>query len=224
MVRVVEPTPTLAPIILLIEDDADTRDMYHMSLELDGFRVVESATGVDALVRAVEVKPDLVVTDIGLRGGIDGVRVAEELKSDIRTAAVPVLALTGTDPRTLGPAPGLFEQVLLKPVLPEELSARVRSVLEQSRALRDRSHQVRRRLPALFKRAHRAQTRAKTVFERRAQLILQQPCPACGIMLTWRERRTVRGGAVDRFEPCGNGCGAYEYELRSRRTVRVNDD
>ena len=124
-------TPSSRPLVLLLEDDVDTREMYHMALEFDGCHVVDSLTATEVVSRAGEMLPDVIVTDIVLRGDADGIAVAEHLKANPRTAAIPVLAVTGVDPLSLRARPGLFERVLLKPVLPDFLSAEIRRLLKR---------------------------------------------------------------------------------------------
>ena len=219
MVRLVHRTPESRPLVLLIEDDADTRDMYHMGLEFDGFRVVDLGSGSNALDRAVELKPDVVVTDITLRGVIDGIALAHRLKADARTAEVPVVAVTGGDPNALDANPGLFDQVLLKPVLPEDLSVRLRAVVAQSKALWARSERARQRVPELLSRVQCAHERSSLAFEERARRALRQECPVCGGWLVWHERRKVAGAAIDFFDPCAQGCGEFVYDRRACRML-----
>ena len=126
--------PPAPPIILIVEDDAATREMYHTSLEFEGFWVIEASMGNDAVDRAAEIKPDIIVTDLGLVGPMDGLSLAQHLRSDTRTARIPLLGVTGRDPQTLGEKSALFEDVLFKPVLPDRLAEKIKETLRRSRA------------------------------------------------------------------------------------------
>lgn len=135
MATVTSVPPFAPPIVLVVEDDADTREMYHASLEFDGFWVIDAAMANDAVARAVAIKPDIIVTDINLLGPIDGLSLAQRLRSDTRTAKIPLLGVTGRDPQTLGEKAALFEDVLFKPVLPDRLAEKIKETLRRSRAL-----------------------------------------------------------------------------------------
>ena len=82
------------PIVLLVEDDQDGRRMYAEWLTEAGFRVEEAHNGLQALERAFDSRPHVVVTDLNIPG-IDGFELTRRLKHDARTRDVPVLAVTG---------------------------------------------------------------------------------------------------------------------------------
>lgn len=132
MATVTPLPPPAPPIVLIVEDDADTREMYHASLESDGFWVVDVSMAIEAVARAAEIKPDIIVTDIGLVGPIDGLSLAQQLRSDFRTAKIPLLGVTGRDPQTLGEKSALFEDVLFKPVLPDRLAEKIKETLQRA--------------------------------------------------------------------------------------------
>src|ERR1700679_489401 len=82
------------PIILNVEDNEATRTAFTHILSQVGFGVREAATGEDALRLASE-KPDLVLLDVHLTGGMSGLEVCRRLKADPTTACVPVLLISG---------------------------------------------------------------------------------------------------------------------------------
>src|SRR4051812_19393847 len=88
----------VAPLVLLVEDDPETRQFYTVALERDGFQVDQAHNGHQALEKALHETPDLVVTDIAVPG-LDGIELCRRLRSDDRTSKVPVLAVTGYDDR-----------------------------------------------------------------------------------------------------------------------------
>ena len=120
------------PVVLIVEDDVDTREMYTEWLAFSGFRVLEARTGEEALDRVQEQLPDLIATDLGLKGGaIDGCELCERLKHDTRTSAIPVVAVTGwASTQTLFRAyRSGCDSVLIKPCLPESLLTDIRRLL-----------------------------------------------------------------------------------------------
>jgi CheY-like chemotaxis protein len=81
-------------VVLLVEDDADTYELYSEVLASAGFSVIGADNGTDAIHQALQHEPDLVVMDYELRG-MDGVAATELLKHDPRTREIPVMMLTG---------------------------------------------------------------------------------------------------------------------------------
>jgi DNA-binding response OmpR family regulator len=79
-------------IILLVEDSEDVRDYLRGALE-PGYRVVEAVDGVEGMARAVEVVPDLIISDI-MMPGMDGYELCRVLKKDTRTCHIPIVLLT----------------------------------------------------------------------------------------------------------------------------------
>ena len=90
--------PDLAPpalsMVLLIEDNADSREMMAMLLGMLGYQVLEAANGIDGLLLARERHPAIAVVDIGLPD-MDGYEVARQLRADAGLANMTLIALTG---------------------------------------------------------------------------------------------------------------------------------
>ena len=84
------------PLVLLVEDHLELRQMYVQQLELSGFDVIEAGNGVDALTRTATHSPDVVLMDLSLPV-LDGWEATRRLKTDSRTAHIPVVALTAHD-------------------------------------------------------------------------------------------------------------------------------
>jgi two-component system cell cycle response regulator DivK len=82
------------PRVLLVDDYPDAREMYSEYLEFSGFDVVEAGNGMEALQRAVDTAPDIILMDLSLPV-MDGWEATRRLKADQRTRAIPVVALTG---------------------------------------------------------------------------------------------------------------------------------
>lgn len=124
-----------SPLLLLVDDYADNREMYAQYLSFMGFRVAEAANGLQALEQAFALVPDLIVMDLSLPG-MDGWEATRALKTDPRTRAIPVLALTGNalagySQRALAAGCAAF---VTKPCLPQELEQHVRGLLAKGRA------------------------------------------------------------------------------------------
>lgn len=80
--------------LLIVEDNPHNRDMLGRRLQNRGFTLCYADTGEAALEVAARERPDLVLMDIGLGDGIDGLEVTRRLKGTPATAAMPVIALT----------------------------------------------------------------------------------------------------------------------------------
>jgi len=120
-----------APLILVVDDNLDAREMYAMYLEYEGFRVIQAENGHEAVEKTAANLPSLVLMDASMprMDGWDAVRV---LKADPRTSRIPVLMLTGhayDEHRSKAAAVGA-DGFLAKPVLPDELAREVRRVLQ----------------------------------------------------------------------------------------------
>ncbi len=118
------PALRVAPShVLLVEDDADTRDMLRFNLELAGHRVIVAGTGREAIERAAEVDPEVMLVDLGLPD-VDGHEVARQVRA--RTGqAIFLVALTGygraEDVRRAEQAG--FDAHLLKPATADALAS-----------------------------------------------------------------------------------------------------
>ncbi len=80
--------------LLIVEDNPFNRDMLARRLEKRGYTLCFAETGEIALDVAVQEMPALVLMDIGLGAGIDGLETTRRLKAMPATAAIPVIALT----------------------------------------------------------------------------------------------------------------------------------
>ncbi len=132
------PSGNSGPTVLIVEDDQDGRRMYADWLTDAGFCVSEAHNGLQALERAVDSLPDVVVTDLNIPG-IDGFELTRRLKQDPRTRDIPVLAVTGYAAFAADPGRARragIEAVLPKPCSPGDLEAAIRSLIrERSRPM-----------------------------------------------------------------------------------------
>ena len=121
------------PLILVVDDYADAREMYAEYLQFCGFRVAEARNGNEALEQAFTLMPDLILMDLSLPG-MDGWEATRQLKADARTRHIPVVALTGH--ALAGASEGArkagCDSFVTKPCLPDDLVVEVRRMLEHT--------------------------------------------------------------------------------------------
>ncbi len=119
--------------VLIIEDDADIRELIKFNLEQDGYAVEEAATGAEGLDRIKRRQPDLILLDLMLPG-MPGLEICRVLRGGKETANLPILIVTakGTEvDKVLGLEMGADDYVV-KPFSPRELIARVKAVLRRA--------------------------------------------------------------------------------------------
>ncbi|HEY7216734.1 MAG TPA: response regulator [Thermoanaerobaculia bacterium] len=119
-----------APLVLVVDDVDHGREIFAEYLEFRGFRVATAADGLEALEKAFELRPNVILMDLSLPG-IDGWEATRRLKQDERTRDIPVIALTAhalasahEKAREVG-----CSAVVTKPCPPKELEQEVRRQL-----------------------------------------------------------------------------------------------
>jgi CheY-like chemotaxis protein len=120
------------PLVLVVDDYQDAREMYAEYLTFSGFRVIEASTGTEAVEKAFDQRPDVILMDLSLPG-MDGWAATRQLKNDERTRGIPVVALTGH--ALAGASEGArlagCDAFVTKPCLPDELVVEVRRMLHR---------------------------------------------------------------------------------------------
>jgi two-component system, OmpR family, phosphate regulon response regulator PhoB len=122
----------MKPRILVIEDQAQTRQLVRWTLEPEGIEVLEAADGDRGLQIALRERPSLIVLDVLLPRGPDGFEVCRRLKADPELRGIPVVLLTSLDrerERETGQRAGA-DAHLVKPFVPLELAEVVVNLLE----------------------------------------------------------------------------------------------
>ena len=121
----------VAPLVLIVDDFQDNREMYAEFLRFSGLRVEEATNGLEALEKAATLLPDLIVMDLSLPG-IDGWEATRRLKSDAATKHIPVVALTGhaLAGYSEGARQAGCDGFITKPCLPETLLEEIQRTLE----------------------------------------------------------------------------------------------
>jgi len=126
------------PLVLVVEDYQDAREMYTAYLQFSGFDVAEAGNGVEAIEKTQELLPDIVLMDLALPR-MDGWEATRRLKSDERTRHIPIVALTGH--ALAGHAEGAraagCDAFVTKPCLPDALVAEIRRLLDAPPGIAD---------------------------------------------------------------------------------------
>jgi len=118
------------PLVLVVDDMPDARQICAEYLEYRHYRVETAEDGLEALVKARELRPDLILMDLSMPR-LDGCEATRRLKSDARTAAIPIIAVTAHG------SSGAPEQaldagcvaVVMKPVPLRDLEGEIRRAL-----------------------------------------------------------------------------------------------
>jgi DNA-binding response OmpR family regulator len=118
------------PVMLLVEDNADTRGMYATFFGSEGFRVVEAGDGLQALTQLAGEKPDVMLLDLGLPK-LNGVQVLRIIRQQPHLADLPVVVISG-QLELLNAADEIAADVVCpKPCEPSDLMRVVRAVLDR---------------------------------------------------------------------------------------------
>ena len=123
--------------VLVVEDEAKIRELLRSYLEREGYQVLSTESGAEAIGLASSAGPDLIILDLRLPD-VPGEEVAREVRG---TSDVPILMLTaksGEDDRIRGLEVGADDYVT-KPFSPRELILRVRAILRRGRVTSDTS-------------------------------------------------------------------------------------
>lgn len=118
------------PLLLVADDEPRITKLVSMALSEEGFRVVTASSGEEALAKAEQIRPDIILLDI-VMPDLDGIEVMRQLRE---RRQVPVILLTAKG-STADKAKGLdlgADDYVAKPFHPDELAARVRAVLRRA--------------------------------------------------------------------------------------------
>jgi len=117
----------MQPLVLIVDDASDIRDMYASYLAVAGYSVETAGEGREAIIKALTLYPDVVVMDLQMPG-VDGWRAMSEIRGNARAAGTPIIVLTGHDFKSYLRHSALAEgatSYLTKPCLPERLAEEV---------------------------------------------------------------------------------------------------
>jgi len=224
---------------LLVDRDADTRQMYAEFLKRGAYEIEEAEDGREALAKALTHPPDIIVTETRLPG-ITGFDLCRLLRQDSLTRQIPILVVTGDafDSEIARARQAGADAVLVKPCLPERLAAELLRVLTMSRQTRQSAathagtpdlvtpfSELRRRLNGDERRAMlcRVHRRGETTTPPTPAPALV--CPTCDQPLRYLSSFV---GGVSALHPeqwdyyeCSGGCGSFQYRQRTRKLRRA---
>jgi two-component system phosphate regulon response regulator PhoB len=152
--------------ILIAEDEADVQDLVSLHLRNAGYMPVNALDGPEAIRRAREDSPSLIVLDIML-SGMNGLEVCKLLKADAATCGIPLIMLTAKaeEPdRIIGLELGA-DDYMTKPFSPRELVLRIKSVLRRAgpAAAIQESAQLKAGMVAIDRERHLVRVRGKQI-------------------------------------------------------------
>jgi DNA-binding response OmpR family regulator len=118
------------PLILIVDDEADLRQLLTLQLSQVGFRVAQAFDGYTALEQFEQVRPDLILLDV-MMPQMDGWEVLRELR---KRSDIPVIMLTAlsSEKDQVNGLDGGVDDYIVKPFLPRQLMARIRAVLRRA--------------------------------------------------------------------------------------------
>jgi CheY-like chemotaxis protein len=126
---------TSSPLVLVVDDDPDVREMCMITLRIAGLRAEQAADGAIALDMALAVAPDVILLDDSMPV-MSGPEVAQRLRGDARTRETPIVMLTGfsdgTERGRKVRASGGCDMYLEKPCDAELLVSALRAVMRTS--------------------------------------------------------------------------------------------
>lgn len=118
-------------VILLVDDDLTLREMYDERLKSEGFDIIQASNGEEALAKAHDSKPDIILLDV-MMPKINGFDVLKQLKADEDTKDIPVIILTALlqeVDRNQGKKLGASDYIVKSETMPGEIIAKIKAVL-----------------------------------------------------------------------------------------------
>jgi two-component system KDP operon response regulator KdpE len=130
-VNLFEPVDVQKTKVLIVDDEHAIRRFLRTSLDAHGYEVHEAATGEDAILKAINIRPDLIVLDIGLPG-IDGIEVTRHIREWTQTPIV-ILSVQNQDTDKIEALDAGADDYVTKPFSVGELTARLRVAMRHAR-------------------------------------------------------------------------------------------
>ncbi|MBI4853369.1 MAG: response regulator [Acidobacteria bacterium] len=161
--------------ILVVDDDQDSREYLALCFSHLNYKVIQATNGIQALTLAKSTQPDVIVLDV-VMPDLDGYQVCHELKSDEKTAHIPIILITvlrKLEDEIRGFEAGAHDYIS-KPYNRAELSARITAALRVKR-LQDQLLHRNEALKELLKVLQRDITDPLTGVLGRTTLMLRQP-------------------------------------------------
>ena len=125
-----------APLILVVEDEQDIRDLVLYNLKREGYSALGCETGTEAISLIRSKRPDLVILDLMIPE-VDGLTVCQQVRADNEISSTPIIMLSAKEEESdvvIGLGLGADDYVT-KPFSIRELMARLKAVLRRSQRL-----------------------------------------------------------------------------------------
>ena len=135
--------PLDRPLVLLVDNNSDNREMYAEYLRIRNFRVIACSDAEASLDFARACVPDIILLELRMNR-MNGIEVLVRLRQEPSLARVPVVALTASVlsfERAAAMAAG-FTELLAKPCFPEDLAGAIRRIITSSEAPPPRSQPI----------------------------------------------------------------------------------
>ena len=118
-------------IVLLVDDDLTLREMYEERLKKEGFSIVQATNGEEAIQKAKEIKPAVVLLDI-MMPKVNGFDVLKNFRGDAELKEVPIIVLTALIQdvdRAQGKKLGATDYIVKSETMPGEVITKIKKVL-----------------------------------------------------------------------------------------------
>lgn len=122
-------TDTAAKTVLIVDDHTFVKAFYKMALKPYNLNLVFAYDGLEAVEKARQSKPDLVLMDINLPR-MDGVTAAKMIRSDPAMKSIPIMAVSARSPDEYNGKEAGFSRCLKKPITVEQLRAAINDYLD----------------------------------------------------------------------------------------------
>jgi CheY-like chemotaxis protein len=117
--------------ILIVDDQDEIRDLVEVTLGIENYKILQAQNGEEALETTHRVKPNLILMDVMMPGGIDGYMATKMIKNNVDTKDIKVLILTSRGQKSdieLGYKSGA-DAYFIKPFSPLSLIKKVEEIL-----------------------------------------------------------------------------------------------
>lgn len=121
----------MAKKILIVEDQEEIRELIRVTLEFDDYEIHEAADGTEGLAQAQRLRPDLMLLDVMMPGGLNGLEVCQKVKADagLKRTKVVLLTARGQEADKQAGAKAGADEYLIKPFSPLELMKVISKVI-----------------------------------------------------------------------------------------------
>jgi DNA-binding response OmpR family regulator len=201
------------PIVLLVDQDWQERDEYDLTLSSAGLWVWQATDPGLGFDIAMGLLPDLVIATVD---PTPPAPFLERLRNEPRTAKIPIIGITASEPDAESGLREHCSELLIKPVSSSFLLQRVRAVVQHSNMVVAKAEEARAKVPALLERSAKVIERSEQI--RFGGAAIHRRCPVCRKLMEFTETRVVGGVTCDYYRPCRSNCGLFYYD-RSRRTI-----